>query len=63
MPPLPLHSVPLWHVIGETLNCTCPNKTFVIPIVRHLGKLNIRKKCVNNASIGVRNSKMERERL
>ena len=62
MPPLPLHSVPSWYVIGRSLNCTCTDKTFVMAVVRRLGKLNIRDKCVNNTSTstGVNNFKMDR---
>jgi len=33
MPSLHLLSVPSWHVIGRTLNCTCTNKTFVMVVV------------------------------
>ena len=60
MPPLPLHSVPSWHVIGRALNCTCTNKTSIMDVVRRLGKLNIRGKCVNNTSTRVNNFKMDR---
>ena len=62
MPPLPLHSVSSWHVIGRTLNCTCTctNKMLVMDVVRRLGKLNIREKCVNNTIRSVNNFKMDR---
>jgi hypothetical protein len=63
IPPLPLHSVPLWHVIGRSVNYTFTNKTFDIDVGRYIGMLNRKENGVNDTSITLKNFKMGREYL
>jgi len=38
----------------------CTDRTFVMDVIRHLGKLNVGGKCVNDTSTSVTNFKIDR---